>query len=45
MNEADETWFTDPQTGQQLQGTYDNGRLEGYWAFGRTISVSAKIGV
>ena len=44
MNEADETWFTDPQTNNQLQGTYDNGRLEGFWAFGRTISVSAKVG-
>ena len=44
MNEADETWFTDPQTNEQLQGTYDNGRLEGYWGFGRTVSVSVKMG-
>ena len=44
MNEADETWFTDPQTNEQLQGTYDNGRLEGYWGFGRTVSVSVKLG-
>ena len=44
MNEADETWFTDSQTGVQLQGDYENGRLQGFWSFGRTISISAKVG-
>ena len=44
MNEADETWFTDPQTGDKLQGTVDNGKLEGYWSYGRTLSFSLKIG-
>ncbi|PCJ80342.1 MAG: hypothetical protein COA49_08895 [Bacteroidetes bacterium] len=44
MNEADETWFTNPQTGVKTQGTVDNGKLEGYWSYGRTLSFSLKIG-
>ncbi|MAU76439.1 MAG: hypothetical protein CL831_06140 [Crocinitomicaceae bacterium] len=44
MNEADETWITDPQTGVKEQGTVENGKLEGYWSYGRTLSFSIKIG-
>ncbi len=43
MNEADETFFTDPFTGDKLQGTVANGRLAGYWSYGRTISLSVKV--
>lgn len=43
MSDGFETFFTDPQTGDRLQGTVDNGRLEGYWAYGRTISASIKM--
>ena len=45
MNEADETFFTDPFTGDKLQGTVGNGRLEGYWSYGRTFSLSVKVEV
>jgi len=44
MNEADETWITNPQTGVKEQGTVENGKLEGYWSYGRTLSFSVKIG-
>jgi outer membrane receptor protein involved in Fe transport len=44
MNEADETWITNPQTGVKEQGTVENGKLEGYWSYGRTVSFSVKIG-
>jgi hypothetical protein len=44
MNEADETWITNPQTGVKEQGTVENGQLEGYWSYGRTVSFSVKIG-
>jgi hypothetical protein len=51
MNEADETWFTPavewapgvPQP-EKEQGTVENGKLEGYWSYGRTVSFSVKIG-
>ena len=44
MNEADETWITNPTTGIKEQGTIENGRLQGYWSYGRTISFSVKVG-
>lgn len=44
MNEAIEDFTTDPYTGEPIQDSYDNGELMGFWAFGRTISVSAKVG-
>jgi hypothetical protein len=31
---------TDPQTGEKIQGTVENGKLEGYWAYGRTLSAT-----
>lgn len=43
MNEANETWYQDPFTGEHMLGTVDNGKLEGYWSFGRTVSLSAKV--
>ena len=43
MNEAIETWITDSTTGEKVQGTVENERLEGYWSFGRTVSISAKV--
>ena len=43
MNEAIETWITDPATGEKVQGTVENERLEGYWSFGRTVSISARV--
>ena len=43
MNEAIETWITDPTTGEKVQGTVENERLEGYWSFGRTVSISARV--
>jgi len=43
INEADETWITNPATGIKEQGTFENGRLQGYWSYGRTISFSVKV--
>ena len=43
INEADETWAKDPNTGIKEQGTVENGLLEGYWSYSRTISFSVKV--
>ena len=43
ISDGFETFVTNPQTGVKEQGTVENGRLEGYWAYGRTISASLKM--
>ena len=43
ISDGFETFFTDPFTGERQQGTVENGRLEGYWSYGRTISASLKM--
>lgn len=43
MSDGFETFFTDPFTGARQQGTVENGRLEGYWSYGRTVSASLKM--
>ncbi len=43
ISDGFETFVTNPQTGVKEQGTVENGRLEGYWAYGRTVSASLKM--
>ena len=43
ISDGFETFVTDPQTGEKIQGTVENGKLEGYWAYGRTISATLKM--
>lgn len=43
ISDGFETFVTDPQTGDKIQGTVENGKLEGYWAYGRTISATLKM--
>lgn len=43
ISDGFETFVTNPQTGAKEQGTIENGKLEGYWAYGRTISASLKM--
>ena len=43
ISDGFETFMTDPQTGEKIQGTVENGKLEGYWSYGRTVSASIKM--
>jgi hypothetical protein len=43
ISDGFETFFTNPETGVKEPGTIENGRIEGYWAYGRTISASLKM--
>ena len=43
ISDGFETFMTNPQTGEKEQGTVENGKLEGYWAYGRTFSASLKM--
>jgi hypothetical protein len=43
ISDGFETFVTDPQTGEKIQGTVENGKLEGYWAYGRTFSATLKM--
>jgi len=44
ISDGFETFFiANPETGVKEQGTVENGRMEGYWAYGRTISASLKM--
>lgn len=43
ISDGFETFVTDPQTGEKIQGTVENGKLEGYWAYGRTLSATLKM--
>lgn len=43
ISDGFETFVTDPQTGEKVQGTVENGKLEGYWAYGRTLSATLKM--
>ena len=36
-------WITEPAIGEKVQGTVENERFEGYWSFGRTVSISARV--
>ena len=43
ISDGFETFFTNPVSGEKEQGTIENGRLEGYWSYGRTLSLSLKM--
>ena len=43
MSDGFETFYTDPQTGTKLQGTVENGKLEGYWSYGRTVALTWRV--
>ena len=43
ISDGFETFVTNPQTGVKEQGTVENGKLEGYWAYGRTLSATLKM--
>lgn len=43
MSDGFETFFTDPMTGEKLQGTVENGKLEGYWSYGRTVALTWRV--
>jgi outer membrane receptor protein involved in Fe transport len=43
ISDGFETFVTNPQTGVKEQGTVENGKLEGYWAYGRTFSATLKM--
>ncbi|MAI24145.1 MAG: hypothetical protein CL828_08815 [Crocinitomicaceae bacterium] len=43
ISDGFETFVTDPETGDKIQGTVENGKLEGYWAYGRTVSATLKM--
>lgn len=43
MSDGFETFFTDPVTGEKLQGTVENGKLEGYWSYGRTVALTWRV--
>lgn len=43
ISDGFEAFVTDPYTGEKVQGTIENGKLEGYWAYGRTLSATLKM--
>lgn len=43
ISDGFETFVTNPETGDKEQGTIENGKMEGYWAYGRTLSATLKM--